>query len=663
MIGNKLINKCGLIGGRKFILKQLYPNTCVVSRANTEIINFIYVVILQLQTNLNIESLLIFAYFCSSMKFTKRTNTCGELTLADAGKTVSLNGWVSQVRDLGGVIFINLRDRYGITQITVNSENKETYDIAKSLGLEYVISASGTVQKRTSSNPNMATGEIEVLASGLEILNTSEVTPFVVEEDVKASEELRFKYRYLDLRRKKIADNIVLRSNVYNIVHKYFEREKFVEIETPILMKSTPEGARDYLVPSRVHKGKFYALPQSPQTYKQILMVSDIDRYVQKCKCFRDEDLRADRQPEFTQIDLEMSFVDEKDVFAVVEGVVCDIWKLVKGTELKQPFRIMSYDEAMQTYGSDKPDLRIKGDLKISDITEIVKSTDFKVFTDAITSGGVVAGIKLPGQDVTRKIIDGLTDYVKTLKFGGLGYIKYNTDGTTASPMLKFLSEDIQSGIKNCFNSAGGDVVFILSGEKKKVLHGLGNLRLKLAEQFSLIDETRDEFLWVNDFPLFGYDEESGTIAAEHHAFTMPHDADMDKLDKGSKDPKNNVELLTSIRATCYDMVCNGSEFGSGSIRIHRSDIQEMVFNVLELTKEEQEEKFGFLLGAFKYGAPPHGGFALGFDRIIATLCGTKDIRETIAFPKTTSAVGLMDNSPSPVDARQLKDLGITVNN
>ncbi len=596
------------------------------------------------------------------MKFAKRTNTCGELRISDAGKTVTLNGWVSQVRDLGGVIFINLRDRYGITQITVNSEFQDIYNSAKSLGLEFVISATGKVQQRTSANPNMPTGEIEVLADAIEILNTSEVTPFVVEEDIKASEELRFKYRYLDLRRKKIADNLVLRSNVYNIVHKYFEREKFIEVETPILMKSTPEGARDYLVPSRVHKGKFYALPQSPQTYKQILMVSGLDRYVQICKCFRDEDLRADRQPEFTQIDLEMSFVEEQDVFRVVEGVICDIWKEIKGVELKQPFRTMSYDEAMAAYGSDKPDLRIKGELKIVNITDTVRNTDFKVFADAISASGIVAGIKLSGQDVTRKIIDGLTDYVKTLKFGGLGYIKYNSDGTVSSPMLKFLSEEIQAGIKNDFSAEAGDVLFILSGEKKKVLSGLGNLRLKLAEQFSLTDETRDEFLWVNDFPLFGYDEESGTIVAEHHAFTMPHDADLVKLEEGCKDPGANAELLTSIRAICYDMVCNGSEFGSGSIRIHRGDIQSQVFNVLKLTKQEQEEKFGFLLGAFKYGAPPHGGFALGFDRIIATLCGTKDIRETIAFPKTTSAVGLMDNSPSPVDERQLKDLGITIN-
>lgn len=595
------------------------------------------------------------------MKFSKRTNTCGELRLSDVGKSATLNGWVSQVRDLGGVIFINLRDRYGITQITVNSENKEADAIAKSLGLEYVISASGKVQKRTSPNPNMATGEIEVLADKIEILNTSEVTPFVVEEEVKASEELRFKYRYLDLRRKKISENIVLRSKVYNIVHRFFEKENFIEIETPILMKSTPEGARDYLVPSRVHKGMFYALPQSPQTYKQILMVSGLDRYVQICKCFRDEDLRADRQPEFTQIDLEMSFVEEKDVFNIVEGVIYDIWKEAAGIELKRPFTVMSYDDALAVYGSDKPDLRIKGELKISDITEKVKSTEFKVFSEAINSGGIVAGIKLPAQDVTRKIIDQLTDYVKTLKFGGLGYIKYNADGTASSPILKFLSDDIQEAIKINYSAVAGDTVFILSGPKEKVLTGLGNLRLKLAEIFNLFDETRYEFLWVNDFPLFSYDEDSGTIVAEHHAFTMPHEADIEKLNKGSENPKANVELLTGIRATCYDLVCNGNEFGSGSIRIHRSDIQEKVFNVLNLTKEEQEQKFGFLLGAFKYGAPPHGGFAIGFDRVVAILCGTRDIREAIAFPKTMSAVGLMDSSPSPVDEKQLKELGIKI--
>lgn len=595
------------------------------------------------------------------MQFTKRTHTCGKLSSADIGKTVTLNGWVSQVRDLGGVIFVNLRDRYGVTQLTLSPDNKTAYDLAKSLGLEFVISSSGKVQKRSSTNPNMKTGEVEVLVDNIEILNTSEVTPFVVEEEVKASEELRFKYRYLDLRRKKISDNLIIRNKIYQIVHKYFERENFVEIETPILMKSTPEGARDYLVPSRVHKGKFYALPQSPQTYKQILMVSGMDRYVQICKCFRDEDLRADRQPEFTQIDLEMSFVEEKDVFSIVEGVICDIWKEAAGIELKRPFTTMSYDQAMAVYGSDKPDLRVKGELRIVDLTDTVKSTEFKVFTEAINEGGIVAGIKLQAQDVTRKIIDQLTDYVKTLKFGGLGYIKYNADGTASSPILKFLSDEIQSGVKESFSAAGGDTVFILSGPKMKVLSGLGNLRLKLAETFNLFDDSLYKFLWINDFPLFGYDEESGTFMAEHHAFTMPHDDDMEKLNAGSLDPKANIDILTGIRANCYDLVCNGNEFGSGSIRIHRSDIQQKVFTVLDLTKDEQEQKFGFLLDAFRYGAPPHGGFALGFDRIVAILCGTKDIRETIAFPKTTSAVGLMDNSPSPVEEKQLRELGISL--
>jgi aspartyl-tRNA synthetase len=602
------------------------------------------------------------------MQFTQRTHTLGELGLTNVGSKVTLNGWVSDKRDLGGVIFINLRDRYGITQITINSENAEAYNIAKSLGLEYVISASGKVQKRTSVNPSMKTGEIEVLVEKIEILNTSEITPFVVEEEVKASEELRFKYRYLDLRRKKIADNLELRSKVYSIVHKYFEKHNFIEVETPILMKSTPEGARDYLVPSRIHKGKFYALPQSPQTYKQILMVSGLDRYVQICKCFRDEDLRADRQPEFTQIDLEMSFVTESDVFKICEAMIYQIWKDTKGIELKLPFPIMSYDKAMEIYGTDKPDLRIKGELKIVDITKSVRGTEFKVFSDAIEAGGIVAGLKLAGQDVTRKIIDSLTEYVKTLGFGGVGYIKYNSDGTVSSPMLKFLSEEIQSKLKSDFSSQAGDTIFVLSGSKKNVLLSLGLLRLKLAEIFNLIDEARFEFVWINDFPLFSFDEEENRFVAEHHAFTMPHDKDLEKL-MGTEPlgiTSGNFskwkEAYLSIRANCYDLVCNGNEFGSGSIRIHRSDIQQRVFQILGISDDEQKEKFGFLLEAFKYGAPPHGGFAFGFDRIIAILCGTRDIRETIAFPKTTSAVGLMDNSPSLVDEKQLKDLGIKIN-
>ena len=589
------------------------------------------------------------------MYFTKRTHTCGELRLGDEGKSVTLNGWVSDIRDLGGVIFVNLRDRYGITQLTFGHQILNTYETAKQLGLEFVISASGVVQKRSSPNPNMVTGEIEVFVNGVEILNSSAVTPFVVEEDVKASEELRFKYRYLDIRRKKITNNLILRSNVYRIVHNYFSKHDFVEVETPVMMKSTPEGARDYLVPSRVHKGKFYALPQSPQTYKQVLMVSGLDKYVQICKCFRDEDLRADRQPEFTQIDLEMSFVTEEDVFRICEGMIYDIWKEAAGMELKIPFPVMSYDKVMETYGTDKPDLRLKQDIRIVNITQSVKGSEFKVFADAINAGGIAAGIKISGQEVTRKIIDGLTEYVKSLGFGGLGYLKYNADGTVQSPMVKFLSADIQNELKKDFDAKAGDVVFILSGQKKKVLTSLGQLRLKLAEMFKLIDESLYEFVWINDFPLFAYDEELKGFVAEHHLFTMPHDKDIDKLDS---DDTNTIE---SIRANCYDLVCNGNEFGSGSIRIHRSDIQQKVFNVIKLSEEEQQEKFGFLLGAFKYGAPPHGGFAFGFDRIIAILCGTRDIRETIAFPKTTSAISLMDGCPSTVEEKQLRELGIKI--
>lgn len=588
------------------------------------------------------------------MIFSKRTHTCGELNSSHVSNNVTLNGWVSKIRDLGGIYFIDLRDRYGITQLRVVPENGTTYDTASTLGLEFVISASGKVIARENPNKNIPTGEIEIDVTELEILNESKVTPFVIEEDIKASEELRFKYRYLDLRRKTVSNNIVLRNEVSQIIHKYFEQIGFLEIETPILMKSTPEGARDYLVPSRVHKGRFYALPQSPQTYKQILMVSGMDKYVQICKCFRDEDLRADRQPEFTQIDLEMSFVEEQDVFDVCENMIKKIWKEVKDFDLKD-FPVMSYDDAIQTYGSDKPDLRVKGDLKIVNISDIVKESGFKVFDDVIESGGIVAGLKLESQEVTRKIIDGLTDFVKSHGMGGLAYFKLNADGTIQSPISKFLTENTIAEIKDSFNATESDTVFLLSGESKKVFHALGSLRLKLAEIFNLIDESRDEFLWINDFPLFGYDEESDSIIAEHHLFTMPKDEYLKNLDN------TNREDVLSIRANCYDLVCNGSEFGSGSIRIHRKDIQEKVFNIVKLSKEEQEQKFGFLLEAFEYGAPPHGGFAFGFDRIVATLCGTKDIRETIAFPKTTSAVSLMDGSPSEVEQKQLTDLSIEI--
>lgn len=590
------------------------------------------------------------------MIFKKRTHTCGELRLTDINRQITLNGWVSKKRDLGGLLFIDIRDRYGLTQIKIAPENTEAYTKAVKLGQEFVISVSGKVIKRESINKNIPTGEIEIEVSEMEVLNESEVPPFVIEEEVKASDELRLKYRYLDIRRKNITDNLILRSKVSHIVHRYFEKNNFVEIETPVLMKSTPEGARDYLVPSRVHKGKFYALPQSPQIYKQILMVSGMDRYVQICKCFRDEDLRADRQPEFTQIDLEMSFVTQDDVFEILEGMFGEIWKEVKGIELPGKFRRMTYDEAMSNYGSDKPDLRIKGDMKIENLSEIVKNSEFKVFQDALSiKAGVVAGIKLSGREVTRKIIDSLTDFIKKLGFGGLGYLKFNSDGTVQSPMTKFLSEEILTGIKELFKAENGDTVFILSGENSKVLQALGSLRLKLAEDFELTDKSLYEFLWVTDFPLFHYDEEEKRFFAEHHVFTMPKDEYMKFLDSRDKDE------VESIRADCYDLVLNGHEITSGSIRIHKPDIQKKVFDMIGLTDEEAKMKFGFILEAFRYGAPPHGGAAVGYDRVIAILAGLKSITDTIAFPKTLRATSLMDECPGEVSGIQLEELGIEI--
>lgn len=589
------------------------------------------------------------------MNFKKRTHNCNELRLSDENKTITLNGWVSKKRDLGGLLFIDIRDKYGVTQLKVAPENKAAYELAVKLGQEFVISVSGKVIKRESINKNILTGEIEIDVSDMEVLNESEVPPFVIEEDVKASDELRLKYRYLDLRRKSISDNLIMRSKVYNIVHRYFEKHDFVEIETPMLMKSTPEGARDYLVPSRVHKGKFYALPQSPQIYKQILMVAGLDRYVQICKCFRDEDLRADRQPEFTQIDMEMSFVTQDDIFEILEGMFSEIWKEIKGIDLPEKFTRITYDDAISNYGIDKPDLRISGDLKIINFTNIVKETEFKVFQDAVSAGGIVAGIRLPQKEVSRKIIDSLTDFVKKLGFGGLGYLKYNTDGTVQSPMTKFLNEEILNNIKNEFKAENGDTVFILSGERMKVLLALGQLRLKLAEDFNLTDESKYEFVWITDFPLFKYDEEEKRFYAEHHVFTMPKDEYIKFLDS------KNIKDVESIRADCYDLVLNGHEITSGSIRIHKPVIQKKVFDMIGLSDEEAQMKFGFMLEAYKYGAPPHGGAGLGFDRIIAILCGLKSITDTIAFPKTLKASSLMDDCPSEVSKLQLDELGIEI--
>jgi len=587
------------------------------------------------------------------MNFRKRTHNCGELNLKNENEIITLNGWVSKKRDLGGLLFIDLRDRYGITQLKAIPENKEIYDTALKLGQEFVISATGKVLKRESINKNIPTGEIEIELTDLEILNESDIPPFVVEDDIKASDELRLKYRYLDLRRNSLTDNFVVRSKASNIIHKYFEKHGFLEVETPMLMKSTPEGARDYLVPSRVHNGKFYALPQSPQIYKQILMVSGFDKYVQICKCFRDEDLRADRQPEFTQIDLEMSFVDQDDVFEILEGMFGEMWKEIKGIDLPEKFRRMTYDEAMNSYGSDKPDLRIAGEMKIENISEIVKVSEFKVFSDAIDNGGIAAGIKLSSKEVSRKIIDGLTEFVKKFGFGGLGYLKFNEDGSVQSPIVKFLNDEIIENIKKKFEAEKGDTIFILSGERMKVLQSLGQLRLRLANEFALTDESRFEFVWVIDFPLFRYEEEDKRFYAEHHVFTMPKDDYIKYLDS------KEINEIESIRANCYDLVLNGHEITSGSIRIHKPEIQKKVFSIIGLTDEEAKMKFGFILEAFKYGAPPHGGAAVGFDRVIAILCGLKSIIDTIAFPKTLKASSLMDECPGEVSQEQLNELGI----
>lgn len=587
------------------------------------------------------------------MNFNQRTHNCGELTLSNKGEKVTLNGWIYVKRDLGGLYFIDLRDRYGITQIKISPDNKDIYEKVSKVNLESVISASGTVVERESKNKNIPTGEIEIDVDNIEILNESAVTPFVIEEDVKASEDLRLKYRYLDLRRENLSKNIIIRSKVYQATRKYFEKLGFIEIETPVLMKSTPEGARDYLVPSRVHNGNFYALPQSPQIYKQILMVAGFDKYVQICKCFRDEDLRADRQPEFSQIDFEMSFVRQEDVFEVLEGLFKDIWKDVLGKELETPFVQMAYNDVIEKFGSDKPDLRIPG-MEINNLNDMFSSSEFKVFTDVINDGGLVAGIKLEGQETSRKVFDELTEYAKTdLGFGGLAYVKFNPDGEITSPIKKFLSETELSDLKTNFSSNDNDVILILSGPKRKVLEGLGKLRLKLAKDYKLIDESQFKFLIVKDFPLFSYDEETGGFVAEHHMFTMPFDEHIKFLD--SKD-KDEVE---SIRAYCYDVVLNGSEITSGSIRVHRPDIQEKIFEMVGFSQEEAQKRFGFMLEAFKYGAPPHGGAAVGLDRVVAIICGLDSIKDVIAFPKTISASSPMDESPSPVSEVQLKELGI----
>jgi len=581
----------------------------------------------------------------------QRTHTCGELRKTDTGKQVILNGWVDTRRDLGGVIFIDLRDRYGKTQLVFSpQDDAESHAIADQLRTEYVIGIKGVVENREDMNinPKMATGEIDIRCSDLVIYSKAETPPFEIKDDTKVNDDVRLKYRYLDLRRPSMQEKLMLRSKAYHVIRSYFNQNEFAEIETPVLMKSTPEGARDYLVPSRVNPGKFFALPQSPQTYKQILMVSGMDRYFQIVKCFRDEDLRADRQPEFTQVDVEMSFVDEENIYLLMEGLIQKVWKELAGIDVQAPFPRMSYDTAMTKYGSDKPDTRF--DCTFVDFSDIVAKSEFRVFTKTVADGGIVAGFVVPGQGVLgRGVMDRLTDRAKSeLGAGGLIYIKNNKDELFSS-VGKFVSEDITRAMVEKAGAAEGDLILILAGKPADVYNQLGGMRLIMGHEYNLIDYTKNNFLWVTDFPLVEYSAEEGRYFAMHHPFTSPKDEDVEKM---STDP-------LSIRARAYDLVLNGSEIGGGSIRIHNRDIQSKMFELLGIGEEEAQEKFGFLLGAFKYGAPPHGGIALGLDRMMMIITGAKSLREVIAFPKNQKAQSLMDNCPDTVEQKQLDELHI----
>ena len=587
------------------------------------------------------------------MKFTKRTHTCGELRPADIGNQITLNGWVNGHRNLGGMLFVDVRDRYGMTQVVFAPQYlPDLLEQAKELRSEFVIAVGGTVQHRGEghTNPAMPTGEIEVVADTLEILTRSEVPPFEIVDDVDANEDLRLKYRYLDLRRPVLLKNFILRHTLYQVVHRYFDRHDFLEVETPVLMKSTPEGARDYLVPSRIHHGKFYALPQSPQTYKQLLMVSGFDRYVQIVKCFRDEDLRADRQPEFTQIDVEMSFVQQDDVLGIIEGFLKDVFTEIVGRELPLPIPRMDYNDAIATYGSDKPDLRFG--MPIVRISEAFAGSEFKVFSDVVAQGGIVAALRVPGKaDTSRKQLDVLTQRAKDLGLGGLAWMKVGPE-EIQSPIAKYVSPDGVSVIRSRMSAEPGDLLLLAcESDHKKLFLALGTLRLELGKDHGLINPDSHALLWVVNFPLFQYDAEHKRWVAEHHPFTGPKESDMHLLDT---DPGN-------VHADCYDLVWNGNEVGSGSIRIHDSALQAKIFSLMGLAAEEIQEKFGFLINAFRYGAPPHGGIALGLDRIVTILAGLSSIRDVVAFPKTLSALSLMDASPSNVSEEQLKELHIAI--
>ena len=578
----------------------------------------------------------------------KRTHTNGELRKSHSGKSVNLNGWVNTVRLHGQVVFVDLRDRYGKTQIIFDADSfTGDFEAVKKLSMEDVLSLRGTVKDRAESaiNPNMETGEIEVAVTEYIMLNEAAPLPFVLSDRDSAEENLRLKYRYLELRMEELQRNMLIRHDTYQAVRGYLSGQDFVEIETPILMKSTPEGARDYLVPSRIHPGKFYALPQSPQIYKQILMIANYDRYFQIVKCFRDEDLRADRQPEFTQIDIEMSFIDEEDIFAQMEGLTCHVFKSVRGVDLPNPFPRLTYAEAMEIYGSDKPDLRYG--MKLQDVKDFTDASDFNAFKSAEkVKGLVVEG----GAKYSRKNIDEFTDFVKKYKAKGLAWMK-GENGAFTGGISKFFSDDLQETMCEILGVNDGDILFMIGDNSSVTLNALGQLRVAIAKREALTNKDDFKPVWVTEFPMFEYDEGADRFIAMHHPFTAPREEDVDMLDS---DPANTL-------SRGYDLTLNGYEIAGGSIRIHSPKVQEKVFSLLGLSREEAVEKFGFLVEALTYGAPPHGGIAFGFDRLVMLLAGTENIRDVIAFPKTTSATSLMDRSPSNVSKEQLDELGIQI--
>lgn len=589
-----------------------------------------------------------------SMKGLHRTHRCAEVSINDAGKTVTVMGWVQKNRNKGGIIFVDLRDRSGILQVIFEGKNisEEGFAKAERLRSEYVAAVTGVIQPRQgAANTGISTGDIELIANDIRILSEAETPPFPIEEGIKTKEELRLKYRYLDLRRPDIQRNLIMRSKVATLTRQFLADEGFIEVETPLLNKSTPEGARDYLVPSRVHPGSFYALPQSPQLFKQLLMVSGYDRYFQIAKCFRDEDLRADRQPEFTQIDMEMSFVDIDDVIDVNERLLQKLFKETIGVDVELPIQRMTYKEAMERYGSDKPDTRFGMELK--NVTETVRDCGFGVFTTAIENGGSVRGINAKGQAaMPRKKIDSLTDVAKTYGAKGLAYACIMEDGSVKSSFAKFMSDEDMQALISAMDGEAGDLLLFAADKDKVVYDALGNLRLELAKRLELIDKDTFNFLWVTEFPLFEWSEEQGRYVAMHHPFTMPMEEDIELLDS---EPGK-------VRAKAYDIILNGNEIGGGSVRIHQDDVQEKMFEKLGFTKEQAYDRFGFLLNAFKYGVPPHAGLAYGFDRMVMLMTGQDSIRDVIAFPKNKDAVCLMSNAPDIVDDIQLKELGIQIN-